>query len=89
LRIAREALSNAARHAQATLVRLSPEYGDSQVTLRISDNGRGCQIGDCAGDVPGHYGFQIMKERAEQACGQFHVETGDGRGTRIEVAVPA
>jgi signal transduction histidine kinase len=29
-----------------------------------------------------------MKERAEQARGEFHVETGEGRGTRIEVAIP-
>jgi signal transduction histidine kinase len=89
LRIAREALCNAARHAQATLVQVTLEYAQDRITLRISDDGCGCQASDCTGDAPGHYGFQIMKERAEQARGHFRVDTIQGRGTRIEVAVPA
>lgn len=89
LRIAREALGNAARHAQATLVHLTLEYRTDLVLLRISDDGCGCQASECSGERLGHYGFQIMKERAEQAQGQFRIDTGPGKGTQIEVAVSA
>lgn len=89
LRIAREALCNAARHAQATLVYLTLEYRKDLVLLRISDDGCGCQASKCTGDVLGHYGFQIMRERAAQAEGQFRINTAPGRGTAIEVAISA
>jgi signal transduction histidine kinase/ligand-binding sensor domain-containing protein len=87
LRIAREALCNAARHAQATFVHLSLEYKKDHVVLRISDDGCGCQASDRTGELLGHYGFQIMRERAAQAKGQFRINTGPGRGTEIEVAI--
>ena len=89
LRIAREALCNAARHAQSTVVHLALEYREDVVLLRISDDGCGCEASDCTGELIGHYGFQIMRERAAQAKGEFRVDTGPGRGTHIEVAVSA
>jgi signal transduction histidine kinase len=89
LRIAREALCNAARHAQSTVVHLTLEYRRDAVLLRISDDGCGCQASDCTGELVGHYGFQIMRERAAQAKGQFRIDTGPGRGTQIEVAISA
>lgn len=88
LRIAREALCNAARHADATSVALTLDYRQDDIVLRVSDNGRGCQTADYSGHAPGHYGFLIMKERAEQAGGRFRVETTPGKGTEIEVTIP-
>jgi len=88
LRIAREALCNAARHAEATSVSLTLGYRTDAVVLQVSDNGRGCEATDYASELPGHYGFLIMKERSEQAGGRFHVDTSPGRGTRIEVTIP-
>ena len=89
LRIAREALGNAARHAQATLVNLTLEYRAELVLLRICDDGCGCQVSECSGVPIGHYGFQIMKERAEQARGEFRIDTSPGKGTHIEVTISA
>jgi signal transduction histidine kinase len=88
LRIAREALYNAARHADATHVHLSLEYGSTHIVLRVSDDGRGCRVAATDGESSGHYGFQIMRERAEQAGGRFHLESSPGHGTRIAVTVP-
>jgi signal transduction histidine kinase/ligand-binding sensor domain-containing protein len=89
LRIAREALSNAARHSDATSVTLTLDYRPSDLVLRVADNGRGCQTSDLAGRAPGHYGFLIMKERADQIGGRFEVAAGPERGTTIEVTIPA
>jgi signal transduction histidine kinase len=36
----------------------------------------------------GHWGFRGMRERAKQIGADFDVESGPGRGTRIDVAVP-
>jgi signal transduction histidine kinase len=88
LRIAREALSNAARHSDATAVTLTLDYRPTDLVLRISDNGRGCHNADLAGESPGHYGFLIMKERTEQVGGRLEVVAGPDIGTTIEVTIP-
>jgi signal transduction histidine kinase len=88
LRIAQEALRNAARYANATSVRLMLEYRDGSLLLEIVDDGSGFEIPDAATQAAGHYGFLIMRERAEQIGGRFVVESAPGRGTRIEVIVP-
>jgi signal transduction histidine kinase len=69
-------------------VTLTLDYRPNEVVLRISDNGRGCQKADYTGHVPGHYGFLIMKERADQVGGRFEVEASPGTGTTIEVTIP-
>jgi signal transduction histidine kinase len=89
LRIAREALCNAARYADATSVTLKLDYLPGDVVLRVSDNGRGCQQSDYSGHRPGHYGFLIMKERADQVGGRFEVAASPETGTAIEVTIPA
>jgi signal transduction histidine kinase len=89
LRIAREALSNAARHSDATEVTLTLDYRPADLVLRVSDNGRGCQRKDYAGRSPGHYGFLIMKERTAQVGGRFEVAATPETGTTIEVTIPA
>jgi signal transduction histidine kinase len=89
LRIAREALCNAARHADASSVNLTLDYRTDAIVLRVTDDGRGCPTAEVAGEAPGHYGFVIMRERTEQAGGQFRVETSPGQGTQVEVTIPA
>jgi signal transduction histidine kinase len=58
------------------------------IVLRVCDNGRGCQKADYSGHMPGHHGFLIMKERADQVGGRFEVEASPGNGTTIEVTIP-
>jgi signal transduction histidine kinase len=87
VRIGREALYNAVRHAQATTVRLQLDYQHDRVILRVTDDGQGyASQRDEA--PPGHHGLVIMRERAAQAGGRLVVDTGPGRGTRIEAVIP-
>jgi signal transduction histidine kinase len=61
VRIAREALHNIAKHAQATHVELAVEVGPSDVMLLVADDGRGF---DPYAAHPGHFGLQLMREQA-------------------------
>src|ERR1700704_596908 len=61
IRIAREALHNVAKHARATHVEVLLEAGPTEVTLLITDNGRGFDLWQ---SHPGHFGLQLMREHA-------------------------
>lgn len=86
-RIFQEALTNVARHAQATSVaaRIEPEGDGFRMT--ISDNGRG--IPDGALTDPDSLGLIGMRERAAALRGSLEIQAGEaGRGTRIILRVP-
>ena len=95
LRIAQEALANAARHSNATLISLSLTGAGTMVQLTITDNGQGFDAHDGANgavdanDVPGYgLGLRIMQERVEELHGTFALTTEPGQGTRVAVSVP-
>ncbi|HEV7578799.1 MAG TPA: sensor histidine kinase [Mycobacterium sp.] len=81
-RIAREALRNTAKHAQATHVQLVLEVGPSDVTLSVTDDGRGF---DADAAHPGHFGLQLMREQALAVGAALDVVTAPGRGTQVRV----
>ncbi|HYZ86042.1 MAG TPA: sensor histidine kinase, partial [Bryobacteraceae bacterium] len=86
-RIAQEALTNIARHSQATQVRMSLECIGDRVELTIEDNGRGFTIGE---RVPAtSLGMVGMRARARQAGGELTVSSGKSGGVRILVQIPA
>ena len=90
--VGREALSNAFRHAQATLVELVLDYDAQHFTLRVRDDGIGiCADTLHAGGRAGHWGLIGMRERAQGLDGQFDIRSCDarGRGTEIVFSVPA
>lgn len=78
-RVAQEALSNAARHSQATAAEVRVRVEDNLVTLVIRDNGRGFDV-DGARDVG--VGLRSMRERVEP-LGEFEVQSRPGRGTTV------
>ncbi|GAA1286680.1 hypothetical protein GCM10009609_60760 [Pseudonocardia aurantiaca] len=86
LRAAREALTNAARHAPGATVRLVVEFGPQLLRLTVA-NGASTRP-PSAGGEPGH-GLTGMRERLELAGGRLHAGP-DGPGWRVtaEVAVP-
>lgn len=84
-RIAQEALTNVARHAEATHIEIRLDVTDRQVTLMVADNGRGIQTK--AGGTRG-IGLAGMGTRAEQVGGTLAVETRAGGGTRVVVRAP-
>ena len=79
--IASEAITNAARHGGADLVRVHLD-DDGGVALRIADGGRGF---DPARPSRGGFGLISMRERAETVGAQFRLTSAPGRGTQVEV----
>jgi signal transduction histidine kinase len=86
LAIAREALSNVARHSGAAHAWIRLAALDETVRLEIADDGRG--LVDKADIVGAHHGLANLRARAEALGGTFDIESGAGAGTRIIVAIP-
>ncbi len=84
-RIAREALHNTVKHAQATQIMLQMQHKPDCIELEIADNGIGF---DTSGEFPGHLGLQSMRERAARLNGTLAIESRVGTGTRIAIQVP-
>lgn len=84
--IAREALSNAARHASAAKVDIEISASEGELRLVTSDDGTGFDA-SVAGQ-PGHHGMANMRRRAESMGGRLLVESEKGSGTRIIVTLP-
>jgi signal transduction histidine kinase len=86
--IAREAVRNAFRHAQARNIEAEITYNRSSFELRIRDDGKGIEPGIVAEGRAGHYGVSGMHERAKRIGGKLEVWTGTGAGTEIELRIP-
>lgn len=89
LRIAEEALSNAARHAAATRVGVTLSFMAGEVTLDVRDDGRGFDpLSVPARSGAGGFGLDGMRARAERLAGGVTVESEEGGGTAISARVP-
>jgi signal transduction histidine kinase len=82
-RIVQEALTNVVRHSGADKVLVSLHHANDQLTLVVSDNGRGFVLDGGSGGV----GLVSMRERCGAIGAIFNVNSYPGAGTRIEVAV--
>ena len=86
-RAIQELLGNAARHSQATQVKVLLDVGDDRVRVSVEDNGKGF---DPEGIQQGtSLGLKLIRERAEMLGGNFELDSAVGRGARITFAVPA
>jgi signal transduction histidine kinase len=87
-RIAREALQNAFRHAQARRIEADITYGERLLRLRIRDDGKGIdpKLMDAGRD--GHWGLRGMRERAQQMGAQLDMWSEIGAGTEVELRIP-
>lgn len=83
-RIVQEALSNAVKHAHPANVRVELAMSPQQVHLAVSDDGRGYD----AQKTPLGMGLSGMRERVHGLDGGFRVDSGPGRGTRVEALLP-
>ncbi len=90
LRICQESLNNIRKHAQATQAEVALEFGDSDVTLSIGDNGLGFVKRGRSKQGKKHQGFGLisMQERARGLGGTFEVQSNKGEGTLVQVTVP-
>ena len=85
-RIAQEALTNVARHAQATEATLTLGGQGEHLRLTVQDNGAGF---DPQAMRAGTFGLLGMRERALAMGGRVEVTSRPGAGTRVELEVPA
>lgn len=85
LRIAREALSNAVRHAKASQLRVELALAEGVLDLSISDNGQGFDTALAA--THGH-GLRNMRQRAQALGGNLTLQRGTDGGSVILVRVP-
>jgi signal transduction histidine kinase/ligand-binding sensor domain-containing protein len=88
LRIAQEAVTNASKHAEASMIEVRLERTENTLNLKIIDNGCGFQTDDAFAGMGGHFGLIGIRERAERIGGDFRLESQPGAGTEIEVTVP-
>jgi signal transduction histidine kinase len=82
LAVVREALANAARHAEATAVRVSARTDGRELILTVEDNGVGTDPTRARG------GLINLRERAESLGGSFHLRPRRDGGTELEWRVP-
>jgi len=80
VRIACEAVSNAAQHSGAGRVRLTVHSHGPGVRLRVSDSGRGFD----PASADGGFGLTSMRDRASQAGGELRISSTPGCGTEVE-----
>lgn len=88
--IGREALTNAFRHSQGKTVEVEIHFDDSNVRLRVRDDGKG--IADETvrnGGLAGHWGMSGMHERASRIGGELKIWNRFDAGTEVELRVPA
>lgn len=83
-RICQEALNNIAKHAKAGQVEIDLKQTGPVIELHIRDDGRGFEPED---NLPehGHYGLNMMRERAEAAGASLTIKSEPGRGTELRL----
>jgi signal transduction histidine kinase len=83
VRIACEAVANAARHSGASRVILRLEHDGPRVRLRVSDRGRGFD----PAVQRGGFGLVSMHERARSVGGELRISSVPGLGSEVEAAL--
>jgi two-component system nitrate/nitrite sensor histidine kinase NarX len=81
-RVCQEALNNVAKHAGASNVEIKLEHAGTVMELSIRDNGQGFDPRQAA---PGHYGLNMMRERAEAVGASLSVTSQPGGGTELTI----
>jgi len=84
--IAREAMNNILKHAQAKKVEITLDKEDEKIVLEICDNGIG--LDNSTEKFSSGLGIKGMQERANQIGASLGLETIPEGGTRLRVEVP-
>ncbi len=89
-RVAQEALTNVAQHANASRVAVAVRKLPGAIQMEIADNGKAFKVERVL-----HFkrnkrlGLVGMRERVEMVGGRFEIESAPGQGTTIRVTIPA
>jgi PAS domain S-box-containing protein len=85
-RVFQESLTNVARHAQGKNVRVSLQEESGQISLQVSDDGRGITEADLT--KAGAFGLLGMRERIAPLRGHCEIRGVPGQGTTVSITVP-
>jgi GAF domain-containing protein len=80
--VASEALTNTAKHAQASRVEVRATQHDSWLEVIVSDDGRGGAVAASGSGLTG------LVDRVEAIGGTIHIDSPPGRGTTVQVKLP-
>jgi signal transduction histidine kinase len=88
-RVAQEALTNVARHSQATRVKMNISEIAGVIRMDISDNGKSFHVGNTMSTKsPKRLGLVGMKERLEMVGGSLRIDSKLGKGTTVRAEIP-
>ncbi len=88
-RVAQEALTNVARHANATLVKLNISKAAGTIRMEISDNGRSFAVTKTLlARNTKRLGLVGMRERIEMVGGKLAIQSSPGKGTTVRAELP-
>jgi two-component system sensor histidine kinase DegS len=90
-RSVQELLTNIQRHANASHVQINLDLGDEAVMVVVEDDGGGFEVEKILEDARAKktLGISTMLERVEMLGGQLDFESAIGRGTRVQLHLPA
>ncbi len=86
-RAVQELLGNAARHSQATLIKVLVDLGADLIRVSVDDNGKGFDPETLK--ESSNLGLKLIRERAEMLGGNFEIDSLAGSGARISFTVQA
>jgi signal transduction histidine kinase len=84
-RVCQESLTNIAKHAEASEVKVDLFYGAETLSLEISDNGKGFSSDDLK--KPTSFGLRGLQERARKVDGWIELSAANGR-TTVMLTIP-
>lgn len=88
VRLVREAVTNALKHARPRHVAVACEFTDAQLRITITDDGSGFDPAQAAGPETGHFGLTGLRERLQRLNGTLDVRSARGQGTTITATIP-
>jgi len=84
-RIVQELISNTLRHAQASYLDVYLYQTETELQLKVADNGRGFQLDD-VDELS--YGLRNIKERVEDMAGSIQLLTAPKQGLAVDIRIP-
>ena len=88
IRVGREALRNAAKHAPGANVTLALGVEEDTAFVAVTDDGPGFDPASALGPVDGHIGLALLADAAEGVAGRLDLRSRPGKGTTVKLSVP-
>lgn len=86
-RIVQEALNNALQHSRASVVSVSIDYRDAEMTTTVRDNGNGFEPGLALEGDGQHFGLSGMRERAAAVGANLAISSSRELGTEVSLSL--